>query len=123
MNRLHLIIYIGTIVATLLTAGCGNNSRRAEIEQRKAALKEKQDSTLAASQAELAWVDSALQAATTQHERLLEQLHTGSHSQEQLQRLGQELTLARLHRDSLQVRFDVLCGVIKYIHRKQGQQP
>lgn len=121
--KLKSIIFSLALLGCIAATGCADKSRRTEIEQRKAALKEKQDSTLAASQAELAWVDSALQAATAQHERLLEQLHTGSHSQEQLQRLGQELTLARLHRDSLQVRFDVLCGVIKYIHRKQGQQP
>ena len=40
------------IVATLFTAACGN-SRRDEIDARKAALKQKQDSSLLAAQQEL----------------------------------------------------------------------
>lgn len=106
------------VVALLLTA-CGDKSRRAEIEQRKKALVHRQDSALAASQQELAWVDSALQVAIRQHDDLQQQLHTGTHSETELKQLGQQITAARLHRDSLQVRFDVLCGKIKYIHRKQ----
>ena len=113
------------IAVALLLAACGPQSRRAEIEQRKAALQHKQDSTLAASQQELAWVDSALQAANARHQQLLDELHTGTHTDAQLKRLGDELTAARLHRDSLQVRFEVLCGKIQYIHRKQAahEQP
>ncbi|MBR1485479.1 MAG: hypothetical protein IJ612_07305 [Prevotella sp.] len=108
------------LLAALLLTACGPKSRRAEIEQRKAALQHKQDSTLAASQQELAWVDSALEAANARHQRLLDELHTGSHTSAQLKQLGDELTAARLHRDSLQVRFEVLCGKIQYIHRKQA---
>lgn len=104
--------------ATLLMTACGPKSRRAEIEQRKEALRHKQDSALAAAQQELAWVDSALQAANARHDQLQEELRTGTHTPTRLQQLGDEITRARLHRDSLQVRFDVLCGKIKYIHRK-----
>ena len=63
-------IILGLLTIVLLTAACGPKSRRDEIEQRKAALKHKQDSTLLASQQELAWVDSALQAATARHQHL-----------------------------------------------------
>ena len=109
-------------VAAVLATGCGPQSRRAEIEQRKAALRQKEDSTLTASQRELAGVDSALQAAEQHHQAVLSRLKSGSHSKAELQRLGDELTVARLRRDSLQVRFEVLCGKIKYIHRKQEQR-
>ena len=108
-------------VALLLTA-CGPKSRRAEIEQRKAALQQKQDSTLIASQEELAWVDSALEAAKVRFQQVLNELHNGSHSSAELRRLGDELTIARLHRDSLQIRYEVLCGKIQYIHRVQAQR-
>ena len=118
--RLSLLLLLPLFAITF--SACGPKSRRAEIEQRKEALKHKQDSTLAASQQELAWVDSALQVANARHEQLQQQLQSGSLSKAQLQQLGDEITRARLHRDSLQVRFEVLCGKIKYIHRKQEPQ-
>ena len=116
-------IILGLLTIVLLTAACGPKSRRDEIEQRKAALKHKQDSTLLASQQELAWVDSALQAATARHQHLLSELQSGRYSGRQLQQLGEQLTLARIERDSLQVRFEVLCGTIRYIHKKQQEAP
>ncbi|MBR4897843.1 MAG: hypothetical protein IKZ48_03550 [Prevotella sp.] len=114
-------LILGLLAIMLLTAACGPKSRRDEIEQRKEALKHKQDSTLLASQQELAWVDSALQVATARHQHLLDELKSGRYSGQQLQQLGEQLTLARLERDSLKVRFEVLCGTIKYIHRKQQE--
>jgi len=120
MSNKFLMIVMATLMATL--TACGPQSRRAKIEQRRAALQHRQDSTLAASQAELAWVDSALQAANERYEQLLDRLHSGSHTKGELERLGSELTVARLHRDSLQVRFEVLCGKIKYVHRKQKER-
>ena len=42
----------------VLSVGCADKSRRAEIEQRKAALVHKQDSALAEAQQRLAEVDS-----------------------------------------------------------------
>ena len=114
-----IIIYFAGLI--LLATGCADKSRRAEIEQRREALKHKQDSTLQAAQQELAWVDSALQAATAHHDQLQQKLRAGGMSDAAMQHLGQQITRARLHRDSLKVRFDVLCGKIKYIHRKQGK--
>lgn len=103
----------------LLSTGCSTKSRRAEIEQRKEALKHRHDSALLAAQQELALVDSALQRASAQHDYLQQELQSGRYSGASMQQLGQQITAARLHRDSLQVRFDVLCAQIKYIHRKQ----
>lgn len=106
-------------MAVAMLSACGPKSRRNEIEQRKEALKQKQDSALTASQQELAWVDSALQAAIVRYDQLQEQLHAGKHTSTQMKQLGDEITAARLHRDSLQIRYDVLCGKIRYIHHKQ----
>lgn len=121
MSKSRFVLAIAFIAASLLAA-CGPASRRAEIEQRKEALRHKQDSALKEAQRELAWVDSALQVANARYEQLQSQLREGTHTPAQLQQAGNELTAARLHRDSLQVRFDVLCGKIKYIHRKQGER-
>jgi hypothetical protein len=117
MRKLQYLLI--TLLASALVSACGPKSRRAEIEQRKEALHHKQDSALAQAQQELALVDSALQEANALHQQLQEVLQEGGLSDSQLYDLGQRITKARLHRDSLQVRFDVLCGKIKYIHRMQ----
>ena len=58
------------LVLALMLSSCTDNSRRQEIDQRRAALKHKQDSTLEASQRELAIVDSTLQAVNAEYERM-----------------------------------------------------
>ena len=123
MKKMKKTIILCLSGLIFLAGACTQPSRRTEIEQRKAALKHKQDSTLLASQQELAWVDSALQAATARHQHLLSELQSGRYSGRQLQQLGEQLTLARIERDSLQVRFEVLCGTIRYIHKKQQEAP
>ena len=57
------------LIAVMVVAACGNKSRRDEIEARKAALVNKQDSTLKATQQELAVVDSLLQIAKAEHDK------------------------------------------------------
>jgi len=105
----------------LLSASCVDNSRRTEIEQRRAALKHKQDSTLLASQQELAIVDSTLQAVKAEYERMKAEVE--QHKAE-LRATAEELTaltLLRVKRDSLQVQWDVLGAKIKYIRLKQQE--
>jgi hypothetical protein len=109
------------IVASALLTACTDNSRRDEIEQRKAALRHKQDSTLAASQQELALVDSALEATKAEYERMKAEVE--QHKNE-LRATADELTaltLLRVKRDSLQVQWDVLGAKIKYIRKKQEE--
>ncbi len=118
----HIIPSVLLGILLLSATGCADKSRRSEIAQRKAALQHKQDSALAAAQQELALVDSALQASRSRHDQLLQQLHAGGMSSQAMQQLGRQITAERLHRDSLQVRFDVLCAQIKYIHRKQAER-
>lgn len=107
--------------AALLLAACGSNSRRAEIEARKAALIHKQDSALAASQQELAVVDSALEAVKQAYEQkkaVVEQ------HQKDLVATEEELTALtrlRVHRDSLQVQWETLGAKIRYIRKKMGE--
>jgi len=121
MNRLHLIIYIGTIVATLLTAGCGNNSRRAEIEQRKAALRHHQDSSLLAAQQELARVDSALEAVKAEYEQKKAEVERHRAALTATAEELTALTMLGLRRDSLKAQWQLLGAKIRYIRQKQSE--
>ena len=115
----HSIVYI--IAAALLLAACGSNSRRAEIDARKAALKHKQDSTLAATKQELAIVDSTLEAVKLAYEQKKAEVEQ---RQKQLTATEEELTALtrlRLHRDSLQVQWETLGAKIRYINKKKAE--
>ena len=114
----HLIIIIAALA--LLTA-CTGRDRQEEISRRRAALTQHQDSALKATQQELEVVDRELQAAQKAYQQLQDELSAGKAGKARLAQLQQELTQARLHRDSMQVRFDVLCGKIRYIHRRQEE--
>jgi len=111
------------LAAILLMAACETKHERAqrEIAERKAALKHKQDSALQAAQQELARVDSALQQANQTYDQLNADLQSGKWKAVGSKLMEEKMTAARLHRDSLQVRFDVLCSKIKYIHRRQKE--
>lgn len=117
MNRTFSIIFLA--VALLLTA-CGH-SRRAEIEARKAALKQKQDSALTASQERLALVDSLLEAAKLEHDRQHEWVM--AHGAMLSERSPEVLRLNQLraHRDSLQVEWETLGAKIRYIRKRQAE--
>ncbi len=91
------------------------------IETRKQALRLYQNIELKRSQEELTALDSTLEAVKQQYEALRQQVDT--HKQ-LLQATPEELTLltrTRVHRDSLQTRYDALCAKIRYIHKKQKE--
>ena len=115
-------------VALLLAAmsvltSCADKSRRSEIEQRKAALIHKQDSTLAATQERLAVVDSMLEATKAEHDRQHEWVM--SHSTELNNQSPEVLRLNQLraHRDSLQAEWETLGATIRYIKKKKEESP
>ncbi len=91
------------------------------VEARKQALKLKQEISLKQAEEELAVVDSILLTANQQFEELQQKVgearRTLSATPEELTKL----TLTRMHRDSLQTRFDVLCSKIRYIRKKQKE--
>ena len=108
----------------MLVVACGGDSpRRAEIEQRRAALRHKQDSSLLAAQQELAVVDSTLEAVKAQYERMKAEVeqHKADLCATEEELTG--LTLLRMRRDSLQVQWDVLGAKIRYIRQKQTELP
>ena len=92
------------------------------IETRKQALRLYQNIELKRSQEELTALDSTLETVKQQYEALRQQVDT--HKQ-LLQATPEELTLltrTRVHRDSLQTRYDALCAKIRYIHKKQKEK-
>lgn len=108
------------IVATLFTAACGN-SRRDEIDARKAALKQKQDSSLLAAQQELAIVDSTLEAVKAEFQQKQAEVDAHKAALQATEQELTDLTLLRMKRDSLKVQWDLLGAKIKYIRQKQKE--
>ncbi len=91
------------------------------IEARKQALRLQQDVSLKHAQEELAIVDSVLQTVKHEYEDLKQEVEEDKQA---LRATPEKLTLltrTRMHRDSLQTRFDVLCAKIRYIHKKQKE--
>lgn len=118
MNRPSSLLIL--LSAVLLLSACGN-SRRAEIESRKAALTAKQDSSLAAAQKELAIVDSMLEAIKVKHDQ--QHQWVMSHSTQLNEQSPEVLRLNQLRasRDSLQVQWETLGAKIKYIRKKKEE--
>ena len=118
------------VLAALLLAACQSKHQQLQqqIEQRKEALKQHQDSALSVSEKDVQRLDSELQVASARYEELkraADVAHAnGTGTAEQFQ----EVTLMRLKRDSLQTQFDVTCSKIKYIKKlkeadKAGEKP
>lgn len=91
------------------------------IETRRQALKLYQDIELKRSQEELALVDSALQVVKRDYEQQRAQVEADKQALRATPEELTRLTKTRVRRDSLQTRFDVLCGKIRYIHKKQKE--
>lgn len=120
MRRLYLFCIIATLI-TMLISACGSNSRRAEIEARKEALKHKQDSTLAATQLELARVDSLLEIVKAEHDQHHQWVMEHSTKLNDQSPEVVKLNQLRSRRDSLQVQWETLGAKIKYIRKKQKE--
>lgn len=120
-STMKLNFVLAILLAGTLFASCADKSRRAEIDQRKAALVQKQDSALAEAQQRLALVDSMLQTAKREHDRQHEfVMSNGARLNDQSPEVL-ELNRLRQHRDSLQVEWETLGAKIKYIRKKQQE--
>lgn len=91
------------------------------VEERKEALKLHQEASLKKAQANLALVDSALQATDKEYNRVrpvVEKRHKeGVATKQELHNMN----MLRKERDSLQVVFNVECAKIKYILKRQKE--
>ncbi len=122
MKRTIWMVGAFAVFAMSICVSCSNRSRRAEIEQRKAALVHKQDSALAEAQQRLAVVDSLLEVAKAEHDRQHEWVMKHSTKLNDKSPEVLRLNQLRAHRDSLQVEWETLGAKIKYIRKKQNKE-
>ncbi len=120
MKKNHFIVI--ALLAALLCNACADKSRRAEIEQRKAALVHKQDSALADAQQQLARVDSMLEQVRREHDQQHEWVM--SHSSQLKEQSPEVLRLneLRARRDSLEVEWETLGAKIRYIRKVKSKE-
>ena len=77
------------------------------VEVRHKALKLWQDASLKMTQEDIARTDSALQAVTAQYNAA---------------QTIRERNFIGIKKDSLQIRYDALCGTVRVIHRRQQEE-
>ncbi|MBR1400312.1 MAG: hypothetical protein IJ562_01820 [Prevotella sp.] len=115
--------FVIIMAAALCLVSCQSKHEKLqrEIQQRRSALEHHQDSALEASQKEVERLDKELQKVNAEYNKMktaAEAAHAaGTATAEQLTRTTQ----MRMHRDSLQVQFDVMCAKIKYINKRKQQ--
>lgn len=106
MNKIDSLYKAGNYQATLNAITRLRANHPKAVESREKALKIWQDASLKMTQAEIGRTDSALQATIAQY---------GAEKD-----LYRKNTL-RVKRDSLQVRYDALCGTVRVIHKRQAE--
>ena len=108
------------MVALLFTA-CGETKTRKEINRRKAALIEKQETELKKAQAELLRTDSLLQLAEKEYDMLSKEVEFHKQKLEATPEELTALTRLRVKRDSIQTQYEELGLKIRYIRKKQSE--
>ena len=106
MNKIDSLYKAGNYQATLNAITRLRANHPKAVESREKALKIWQDASLKMTQAEIGRTDSALQATIAQYG-----------AEQDLYRKN----MLRVKRDSLQVRYDALCGTVRVIHKRQAE--
>ena len=106
MNKIDSLYKAGNYQATLNAITRLRANHPKAVESREKALKRWQDASLKMTQAEIGRTDSALQATIAQYG-----------AEKDLYRKN----MLRVKRDSLQVRYDALCGTVRVIHKRQAE--
>lgn len=106
MNKIDSLYKAGNYHATLNAITRLRANHPKAVESREKALKIWQDASLKMTQAEIGRTDSALQATIAQYG-----------AEKDLYRKN----MLRVKRDSLQVRYDALCGTVRVIHKRQAE--
>ncbi|MBQ9216482.1 MAG: membrane lipoprotein lipid attachment site-containing protein [Prevotella sp.] len=109
------------MVAVLLLAACGETKTRQEINRRKAALKEKQETELRKAQEDLRLTDSLLVVTNRQLDSLQQQVDAHKKALKATPEELTLLTLTRMKRDSIRTQFEVLGAKIRYIREKMKE--
>lgn len=106
MQRIDSLYAAGDYQATLNAITELRARHPKAVESRRRALKVWQEASLRMAQQDIARTDSALQATTREMEAATD--------------IARRNRL-RVRRDSLQVRYDALCGTVRVIHRRQAE--
>lgn len=106
MNKIDSLYKAGNYQATLNAITRLRANHPKAVESREKALKIWQDASLKMTQAEIGRTDSALQATIAQYG-----------AEKDLYRKN----MLRVKRESLQVRYDALCGTVRVIHKRQAE--
>ena len=106
MNKIDSLYKAGNYQATLNAITRLRANHPKAVESREKALKIWQDASLKMTQAEIGRTDSALQATIAQYG-----------AEKDLYRKN----MLRVKRDSLQARYDALCGTVRVIHKRQAE--
>jgi peptidoglycan hydrolase CwlO-like protein len=111
-------IALAVFTALLITA-CGETKTRQEINRRKAALVEKQETELKKAQAELWKTDSLLQLTNQKFDSLTKEVEAHKQALKATPEELTALTQLRIKRDSIRTQYEALGLKIRYIHKKQ----
>lgn len=106
MNKIDSLYNAGNYQATLNAITQLRSNHPKAVESREKALKIWQAASLKMAQTDIGRTDSALQATIAQYD-----------AEKDLYKKN----MLRVKRDSLQVRYDALCGTVRVIHKRQAE--
>ncbi len=113
-------IFATMLLATAILTSCGDNPKKM-VERRKASRAEFLDSLLNEAQEKLRITDSTLQAEEALYKNMCATVEQHrkelTATKEELEALNRKRVLV----DSLKTQFDVDCGRVKFIHKKQKE--
>ena len=110
------------ILVVLLITACGETKTRKEINRRKAALIEHQQTELKKAQDELWLTDSLLQVTNKELEAMTQEVEAHKKALKATPEELTALTKLRVKRDSIRTQYETLGLKIRYIHKKMKKE-
>ena len=110
------------LLAILILTACGDTKTRKEINRRKAALLEHQQTELKKAEAELWKTDSLLLIANKELEAMTQQVEEHKKALKASEEELTALTKLRVKRDSIRTQYEALGLKIRYIHKKMKNE-
>ena len=110
------------IIAALMITACGETKTRKEINRRKAALVEHQQTELKKAQDELWLTDSLLQLTNKELEAMTQEVEAHKKALKATPEELTALTKLRVKRDSIRTQYETLGLKIRYIRKKQSEK-
>ena len=110
------------IIAALMITACGETKTRKEINRRKAALVEHQQTELKKAQDELWLTDSLLQVTNKELEAMTQEVEAHKKALKATPEELTALTKLRVKRDSIRTQYETLGLKIRYIRKKQSEK-